>query len=708
MLVEQTVKGIQVGLNTESVLTNREIVCMTPECVRSASKLLEYMDPNVDPCDDFYNFACGSFMKNTVIPSSKSSISTISFAQDDILLKLKKIMDSDADADEDVFLRMLKIFYRSCMDKVSIEKQGIQPLRRLLETLGGWPVIEDNWDESNFSWIDFTWKNKKVGLPIDYFPVPLILKSINKTSNVTDFRRPAVAVHRNLIYVPNNQHEKSFEIEEARLLKAYHNYMVDVAVSFGADRDRAMVELQEALDFEYDLTVKISLPMGISDLKSELTQHRNWTTLKELTNKYPSIPWMEHAQKFLQIRPEEELNENYTVEIASPILFDQFAELLNKTPKRVLANYAIWRLIYDMIDHVGGKIQDVKLKYLRESLGIMEHPHRWEQCIDVIIDKLPGLVDLLYENKYPGNLTRDSVTKIINRIRAQFEKTVEKLDWLSDEARNTAFEKLESMCTLYNVPNKPNLSGLKPELYTQITEFMTDNYFENILKLASAGLFNQRPWLMSSVEVNAYAWQFSNCIELPIGILHETFFKEERPNYMNYAEIGYVIAHEISHGFDNKGVNYDQNGTISNWLRNDSRKEFMKRSQCIVEQYGNFTDDEVQLTLDGVNVLNENIADNSGQKWAYFAYEDWALQNGSEFLLPGVNFTQEQIFWISMAQTECQKYRPGSLRSRIISDVHSPAHFRVIGAMSNLAEFSRDFECPIGSRMNPEVKCTVW
>ncbi|KAJ8668514.1 hypothetical protein QAD02_010177 [Eretmocerus hayati] len=133
----------------------------------------------------------------------------------------------------------------------------------------------------------------------------------------------------------------------------------------------------------------------------------------------------------------------------------------------------------------------------------------------------------------------------------------------------------------------------------------------------------------------------------------------------------------------------------------------MRRKQCTIEQYRNFTDKEVKLTLDGVNILNENIADNSGLKWAYLAYEDWALQNGPEILLPGVNFTQEQIFWISMAQTECQKYRPESLRSRIISDVHSPAHFRVIGAMSNLAEFSRDFECPFGSRMNSEVKCTV-
>jgi len=180
---------------------------------------------------------------------------------------------------------------------------------------------------------------------------------------------------------------------------------------------------------------------------------------------------------------------------------------------------------------------------------------------------------------------------------------------------------------------------------------------------------------------------------------------------MNYGAIGWVIGHEITHGFDDQGRQFDQDGNLIDWWHPETKTRYLNKAQCIIQQYGNYTiPNQDDLHLNGVNTQGENIADNGGIKEAYRAYDDWIEQNGEDKLLPGLNYTQKQLFWISAANVWCAKYRPKAMKLRVMTGVHSPDQFRVQGTFSNMEEFAQDFKCPGGSSMNPpkDEKCSVW
>merc|ERR1712048_1141879 len=209
--------------------------------------------------------------------------------------------------------------------------------------------------------------------------------------------------------------------------------------------------------------------------------------------------------------------------------------------------------------------------------------------------------------------------------------------------------------------------------------------------------------------VNAFYSPLENSIQFPAGILQGIFFNKDRPNYMNYGSIGWVIGHEITHGFDDQGRQYNYEGNLDNWWELETFIKFLNKTNCIIQQYGNYTVKELgDLNLNGITTQGENIADNGGIKEAYRAYERWVKRHGNENRLPGLDLNQTQLFWLSSANVWCSKYRPKSLERRIRTGAHSPGMFRVKGPFSNSKEFATDFHCPLGARMNPVDKCEVW
>lgn len=169
-----------------------------------------------------------------------------------------------------------------------------------------------------------------------------------------------------------------------------------------------------------------------------------------------------------------------------------------------------------------------------------------------------------------------------------------------------------------------------------------------------------------------------------------------------------MLISEITHGFDDQGSRYNKDGNLQNWWANETRQQFLERAQCIIDQYSAFVEPQTGLNVRGFNTQGENIADNGGIKESYYAYEKWVKDNGEEKGLPGIDLTPKQLFWVSAGQIWCNTQRDESLRNRILTGVHSPSQFRVIGPMSNSHEFSRDFNCPANAKMNPARKCSVW
>ncbi|XP_050530348.1 neprilysin-2-like [Daktulosphaira vitifoliae] len=187
------------------------------------------------------------------------------------------------------------------------------------------------------------------------------------------------------------------------------------------------------------------------------------------------------------------------------------------------------------------------------------------------------------------------------------------------------------------------------------------------------------------------------------------FFSADRPNYMNYGGIGYVIGHEITHGFDHQGRLFDKKGNLREWWHPETSDKYMVRTECMIRQYSNYiADKEARLRIDGLHTIGENIADNGGVMLAYNAYGRW-LANKTEPRLPGLyEYSGRQMFWINAANIWCSVYRPETLKHIVLTGVHPPGQYRVIGTFQNQPEFANDFKCPLGSYMNPKKKCKVW
>nr|XP_033323580.1 neprilysin-2 isoform X1 [Megalopta genalis] len=695
----------QPKVQTVNVPSCDEDVCYTPECVHTASRILKNMDTQIEPCDDFYDFACGGFLETTSIPDDKTSVNTFTEISDELQNQLRASIEEKSAPNEPKPFRLAKNLYKACMNKTLIEQQGLQPLLNILKKLGGWPLLEgDNWNETEFNWKESVYKFRQMGYSVDYFidfSIGVDLK--NSTKRIIDLDQASLGLSREYL-------SKGFD---DKIVQAYYNYMVDIAAILGVDKATAKTELRQSLEFEMKLA-NISLP---NEKRRNATLLYNPMTVRDLSKSYRSIPWKEYFNTLLA--PNLQVDDDEVVIVSVLSYISSLEELLASTPKRVQANYVMWRAAASSVSYLTEEIRKRQLQYSTALSGRTEREPRWKECIDTVSGSLGISVGAMYVRKYFKEDAKKNALDMVADIREEFKEILKKVDWMDDETRKSALDKAASMSSHIAYPDEL-LDDKKLEDFYQKLELTTDNYLEGILNLTLFGLeysfgklrkpVNKTDWITHGrpAVVNAYYSSIENSIQFPAGILQGAFFNNDRPKYMNYGAIGFVIGHEITHGFDDQGRQFDKAGNLVDWWEPETKENYLERAECIIHQYGNYTVEDVGLNLNGINTQGENIADNGGIKEAYLAYKKWVERNHKESRLPGLPYTPEQLFWISAANTWCSKYRPEAMKLRITTGFHSPGKFRVLGPLSNMEEFSEDFNCPVGSKMNPEKKCSVW
>lgn len=680
-------------------------LCLSEGCVHTASMLLKNMDLEASPCDDFYQFACGRFRTKS-IPDDKSSLSSFSVISDELQLQLRSILEEPSEQGEAAPFRYAKTLYKVCMNKSRIETGGEERVRSLLEKLGGWPVLEgDSWDEGSFDWRQAVYRFKKNGLSVDYiidFSVSVDYK--NTTHRIIDLDQASLALNR----------EFFMKGLENRLVAAYSKYMVDMAVLLGAEPMRAAKELRESLEFEMRLA-NISLPM---EKKRNATLLYNKMTVGELQSKFPSIPWREYISNIL---PEKiVIDEHEPVIVEVPSFITELEKILEQTPKRTVANYMLWRAAASVVSYLPEKYRARQLEYYTAVSGSTEREARWKECVDHSASSLSLAVGSLYIRKYFDEAAKNNALELVSRVRTEMYKILESVEWMDEDTRHHALEKAKSMTEHIAYPDEL-LDQKKLEQFYSGYEISDGHFLDAVLNTTTFAFefnfgrlrdpVNKTEWFSHGrpTVVNAYYNSIENSIQFPAGILQGTFFSNMRPSYMNYGAIGFVIGHEITHGFDDQGRQFDASGNLVDWWAAETKERYLEKARCIIEQYGNYTDSQVNMPLNGINTQGENIADNGGIKEAYRAYVSWAEENGEEPRLPGLeDYSPRQMFWISAASVWCSVYRNETLSNRITTGYHSPGEFRVRGPLSNRPEFAADFGCPRGSPMNPEKKCQVW
>jgi len=365
----------------------------------------------------------------------------------------------------------------------------------------------------------------------------------------------------------------------------------------------------------------------------------------------------------------------------------------------------------------------VQQKFVGSFSGRKERKPRWRECVDVVSNTLGQAIGAMYVRKHFDESSKEVAIEMVNDIRKAFVDLLVSMDWMDDDTKKRAFEKLTIMKTNIGYPNELLDEENLKKLYDGL-ELSPGDFFGNLLNLTK-GATNfgmkklkqpvvKNDWIQfgKPAMVNAFYQPITNSIQFPAGILQGHFFDKSRPSFMNYGAIGWVIGHEITHGFDDQGSRFDHNGELRDWWNPRTKDFFHEKAKCLANQYGSFTfRDEIQnvtIPINGIISMGENIADNGGIKQAYKGYQAWVKRNGPEKKLPGLKYTPNQLFWISAATNWCSKVRPQQMVESIRMGVHSPGQYRVRGTFANMEQFAKDFNCPVGTPMNPPTKCEVW
>ncbi|XP_065371462.1 neprilysin-4 [Calliphora vicina] len=592
--------------------------------------------------------------------------------------------------------------YQSCTNNKLLEKRGIQPLLHLVENLGGWPVLDPKWNAQNFDWLNLTAHLRRYNN--DILIVQWVGPDIkNSDENIIQFDQTNLGLPTREYYLQD---------VNAKYLHAYQRFMSEVMYKLGAPKVTAMKTAADLIIFETQLA-SITAP---AEKRLNVTKLYRRMTISELHNRIPEIDWSRYLT-ILQQRPIEPSEE---IVIYATDYMEELVNLLSDTDSKTIANYLLWRFVRHRINNVDDRFDDVKQTFYHALFGREESPSRWKVCISQVNTNMGMALGSMFVRKYFDENSKKDTLKMTHELQQAFRDILQTTDWLDTQTKHLAELKVNAMSLKIGYPDFIlNTDELNAKYAGIIID--PDKYFENTLNVLLHTTkteqnklnepVNKTTWQTAPAIVNAYYSRNKNQIMFPAGILQPPFYHRHFPRSLNFGGIGVVIGHELTHGFDDKGRLFDRNGSIHKWWSDTAIKGFDERARCIISQYGNYTVGEVGIALNGESTQGENIADNGGIRQAFHAYKKWLKENPEEAVderLPGINMTGEQLFFLNFGQVWCGAMRPEAVRNKLNTAIHSPGRYRVIGTLSNSVDFAKQFNCPLGSPMNPMHKCSVW
>ncbi|CAO1405438.1 unnamed protein product [Diamesa hyperborea] len=689
-----------------------EMPCLDKHCVFAASEILKSIDDTVNPCDNFYDYACNSWIKNNPIPDGKSMWGTFGKLEMQNQLVVKNVLERNVSEYKSAAEKKAKSYYESCLDvDETMDKMGAKPMLDLLSKIGGWNVTDKNFNTTKWSLqkILQTLHNRyNMG---GLFGWAVGEDDRNSTKHIIQIDQGGLTLPTRDNYInKTTQHEK--------ILNAYLEYMTKIGMLLGADNENdTRLQMQSIIDFETKLA-EITIPS--EERRDEETLY-NLYTLTDLQDLAPFINWRDHFEDAFRLVGRK-ITEKEKVVVYAPAYLKSLTSLINNFTrtddgKIVIHNYLVWQTVRSFASCLSKSFRDA-YKGLRKALiGSDGGEEPWRYCVTDTNNVLGFAIGAMFVREVFHGDSKPQAEDMINEIRTAFKDNLSKLNWMDKETRTLADEKADAISDMIGFPDYILDPVQLDEKYKDL-EISDKSYFENNLKLNTFNLkknlerldqvVNKTRWSMSPPTVNAYYTPTKNQVVFPAGILQMPFFDFNNPRSLNFGGIGVVVGHEITHAFDDQGREYDKYGNLHQWWNDKTISKFKSRTDCFVKQYEKYNVNGKYLN--GKQTLGENIADNGGLKSAYHAFLKSRnnLRTSDILPLPGLNMTHNQLFFVSFAQVWCSSVTEETINLQIEKDPHSPPNFRVIGSLSNLPEFADEFNCPLGSKMNPKEKCEVW
>ncbi|XP_066541497.1 neprilysin-like [Hoplias malabaricus] len=695
-------------------------VCTTADCTQSASRLIENMDTSVNPCDNFYQYACGGWLKKNIIPETSSRYSTFDILRDELEVVLKGVLEREGDASGTRALTNAKTLYRSCTNESLIEQRGGTPLLTMLPDVFEWPIATDDWDttfgkgwsaESSIARL-----NEKYGKQV---LISFFIGTDDKDSNshIIHFDQPSLGLPSRDYYVCTGPYEEA--------CVTYEEFMVDLAMLVRKDRKLEVNEstIRQEMSRVMELEKELANATDTSEDRNNPVQLYNKMPLEILNTNYTLefestvFNWTLFTNKIMET-VNIPVTDSEQVIVYAPNYLKRLRQVLPKYTKRDIQNYMVWRFAMNMVVGLSRSYRDTRKAFRKAISGTTSEAAVWRQCAIYVNNNLENAVGRLYvEEAFAGD-SKEMMDEMITNIREVFVSNLHDLTWMDGETKKAAEEKARAIRERIGFSESIMNNTLLDEEYKDLT-YNPEEYFENILQNLEFGQkkrlkrlrvkVNKEEWISGAAVVNAFYSSSRNQIVFPAGILQPPFFGKGQPWSLNYGGIGMVIGHEITHGFDDNGRNFDKDGDLKDWWTQSSTQKFQELSKCIVDQYNSFSWDLANgQNLNGNNTLGENIADNGGIRQSYQAYQNYVRKHGKEAPLPGLELNHEQLFFLNFAQIWCGTHRPEHAVNSIKTDVHSPGKFRVLGSLQNFPEFAKAFKCQRSDYMVPDNTCRVW
>ena len=638
------------------------------------------MDRTVDPCVDFFKYSCGSWIKNNPIPPDQSSWDTYSKMQDENSARLRAILESAAppDAKRDAVTQKIGDYYASCMDERAINAKGAEPLQRGLEQ------IAEITSKADLAEVTASMRHDNV------------LFAFESTEDYRDASQVIAEVDQGGLGLPDRDYYLQEDAKSADLRKAYVAHVQMMFDLLGDPPDSAAAEAQSVMRIETALA-KGSMTQVERREPKNLDHKMASGELEKIT---PDFQW---AVYFAKVG----LPSLSSLNVAAPGFFRVMSEEIAQETLADWKIYLRWHLVHSYAPFLSAAFLNEDFAFYGKTLrGQQELQPRWKRCTENVDDHLGEALGQVYVEKYFTPEAKRQALKMVKEIDAAMARDIDSLAWMSATTKQQAVVKLHAMANKIGYPDKwRDYSKLEIIRGDEMGNVERAWKFEMNRQLAKIGKpVDRGEWDMTPPTVNAYYNPQMNDINFPAGVLQPPAFDPDSDAAPNYGDTGGTIGHELTHGFDDEGRQFDAQGNLRDWWSAEDGKEFVKRASCISDQYSTYRiiDD---IKINGKLTLGEDVADLGGLILAYMA---WKADTKGQNLQPIDGLTPDQRFFVGYGQSWCGETRDETQRLRATVDHHSPEKYRTNGVVSNMPEFQEAFHCQAGSPMVNQNRCRVW
>ena len=651
-----------------------------PAPAQSSSGLqLDAMDKSVDACTDFYKFACGNWMAKNPVPADRSSWGRFDELQERNNETLKKILES-ASTGADPGSKKIGDYYASCMDESAINTKGAAPLDPLLKKIAA------------------------LTSPTALAPLVAELHTIGinpffSFGTEADFKDASVEMaiaDQGGMGLPDRDYYFRDDAKSVELRKQYVEHVAKMAGLLGDAPGRATTVGDQVMKIETALA-KAALDVVSRRDPNKIYHKLSVAELQALT---PQFQWQQY---FSGIGSPP----IYALNVTEPDFFKALGQTIASTPIDELKAYLRWQVAHASAAVLSAPFVNENFRFYGTQLtGAKELRPRWKRCVQYTDDDLGEALGQAFVKEAFGPQAKADTLKMVHELEAALEKDINSLAWMTATTKKEALTKLHAISEKIGYPEQwRDYSALTITRGDALGNSQRSNAFEFRRSLAKIGKpVDKTEWEMTPPTVNAYYNPLENNINFPAGILQPPFYSAKADAAVNFGGAGAVIGHELTHGFDDQGRQFDARGNLKDWWTPADAKAFEDRAQCFVDYYSSLTAvDDVKLN--GKLTLGENAADNGGLRISLMAY----LARTPAAPAAAIDgFTPEQRLFLGWGQVWCENTRPELARMLAQTNPHSPGRERVNGVVANMPEFQKAFSCEAGAPMVRQTQCRVW